>query len=362
MAVELPTLTFQRKDFSQAKSDLGCALRRTARCGSGHYRPRSRWASAVVAVRKFFLFPNSLDAKDNLICAIPDSHIVLSKDVPQLIGQRIKGLVEGFSGAAGLDARKTFPQIFAPSWRAETAVLSWKPNQLLLPTTDRFPGTFCAASAIFQARVSFLFFKRLAARPRDAIGQLRFADGLRARFHRRNASAAMAMTIAISRPVGAGGGRTPRGAADFPPQSAPASKSGRSQSCRAAFPLDGGSSRRHSDRRRCRSSVPAPCSDSCSGASDGCIVGARHCSAMVGDSIAGGTLNAGSYGVITGGSRYAWPIPLGAPPQLRRCGCRIVCPPNDPYRLDHGNCRNGGESRDFAAKGGRGRWRPDVQS
>lgn len=98
VAVELPTLTFQRKDFSQANlisavlfGDGAAGVVITGREAGG---PR-------IVASESFLFPNSLDAMG---FDLRDSgfHIVLSKDVPQLIGQRIKGLVEGFLARQGL--------------------------------------------------------------------------------------------------------------------------------------------------------------------------------------------------------------------------------------------------------------------
>ena len=98
IAVELPTLTFQRKDFSQANlisavlfGDGAAGVVITGREASG---PR-------IVASECFLFPDSLDAMG---FDLRDSgfHIVLSKDVPQLIAERIKGLVEGFLARQGL--------------------------------------------------------------------------------------------------------------------------------------------------------------------------------------------------------------------------------------------------------------------
>jgi alkylresorcinol/alkylpyrone synthase len=98
VSVELPTLTFQRKDFSQANlisavlfGDGAAGVVITGREASG---PR-------IIASESFLFPNSLDAMG---FDLRDSgfHIVLSKDVPQLIRDRIKGLVDGFLALQGL--------------------------------------------------------------------------------------------------------------------------------------------------------------------------------------------------------------------------------------------------------------------
>jgi alkylresorcinol/alkylpyrone synthase len=98
VAVELPTLTFQRKDFSQANlisavlfGDGAAGVVVTGREASG---PR-------IVASESFLFPDSLGAMG---FDLHDSgfHIVLSKDVPQLIRERVKGLAEGFLARNGL--------------------------------------------------------------------------------------------------------------------------------------------------------------------------------------------------------------------------------------------------------------------
>ena len=98
VAVELPTLTFQRKDFSQANlisavlfGDGAAGVVITGREAVG---PR-------ILASESFLFPQSLDAMG---FDLRDSgfHIVLSKDVPQLIRDRVKGLVDGFLARQGL--------------------------------------------------------------------------------------------------------------------------------------------------------------------------------------------------------------------------------------------------------------------
>lgn len=98
IAVELPSLTFQRKDVSQAN------LISSILFGDG--------AAAVVVSRKpdapgprimaseTYTFPDSLDAMG---FDLRDSgfHILLSKDVPEMIGAKIQGLVEGFLSRHG---------------------------------------------------------------------------------------------------------------------------------------------------------------------------------------------------------------------------------------------------------------------
>jgi alkylresorcinol/alkylpyrone synthase len=92
LAVELPSLTFQRKDISQANlissilfGDGAAAVIVTGRATPG---PR-------ILVTETYTFPNSLDAMG---FDLRDSgfHILLSKDVPEMIGAKIKELVHGF--------------------------------------------------------------------------------------------------------------------------------------------------------------------------------------------------------------------------------------------------------------------------
>ncbi len=94
VAVEIPTLTFQRGDPSQAN------LISTVLFGDGA-------AAAVVTGRpaagprildtESFLFPETIDAM-GFDLKETGFHIVLSKDVPQLIRSRIKGLIKSFLG------------------------------------------------------------------------------------------------------------------------------------------------------------------------------------------------------------------------------------------------------------------------
>ena len=92
IAVELPTLTFQRKDISQAN------LISSILFGDG--------AAAVVVsgrdvrgpkilVSETYTFPDSLGAMG---FDLRDSgfHILLAKDVPKMIGSKIRGLMDGF--------------------------------------------------------------------------------------------------------------------------------------------------------------------------------------------------------------------------------------------------------------------------
>ncbi len=98
VAVELPSLTFQRKDVSQANlisaiifGDGAAATVVTNRPSPG---PR-------ILDTESFTLPGTIDA---LGFDLRDTgfHIVLSKEVPQLLRERIKGLVESFLGRHNL--------------------------------------------------------------------------------------------------------------------------------------------------------------------------------------------------------------------------------------------------------------------
>lgn len=91
IAVELPTLTFQRKDMSQANlisaalfGDGAAAAVVTDGPGSG----------PAILDSQSYLFPSSIDAMG---FELKDTgfHIVLSKEVPQIIREKIGSLVDG---------------------------------------------------------------------------------------------------------------------------------------------------------------------------------------------------------------------------------------------------------------------------
>ena len=119
VSVELPSLTFQRRDMSPANlistilfgdgaaaalitrgDSAGQSLPSNGSAGhSGGTNGQQRGPNIVGA--RGFLIPNSIDAmgfdlKDGGL------HIVLSKDVPQLIREKIGGLVEDFLSGYGL--------------------------------------------------------------------------------------------------------------------------------------------------------------------------------------------------------------------------------------------------------------------
>ena len=92
IAVELPSLTFQRKDISQANlissilfGDGAAAVLVSGKAVKG---PK-------ILVSETYTFPDSLGAMG---FDLRDSgfHILLAKDVPEMIGAKIRGLVDGF--------------------------------------------------------------------------------------------------------------------------------------------------------------------------------------------------------------------------------------------------------------------------
>ena len=110
VAVELPSLTFQRGDVSQAN------LISTVLFGDGA-------AAAVVTGRsargprildtESYLFPHSLDAM-GFDLKETGFHIVLSKDVPQLIREKIKGVMDGFLARHALTRKQVSAFILHP--------------------------------------------------------------------------------------------------------------------------------------------------------------------------------------------------------------------------------------------------------
>ena len=97
IAVELPSLTFQRKDISQAN------LISSILFGDGAAAVIVRGTECQgpkILVSETYTFPDSLDAMG---FDLRDSgfHILLSKDVPEMIGAKIENLVDGFLARQG---------------------------------------------------------------------------------------------------------------------------------------------------------------------------------------------------------------------------------------------------------------------
>jgi alkylresorcinol/alkylpyrone synthase len=150
VSVELPTLTFQRKDFSQANL-ISAILFGDGAAGvviTGREAPGPR-----ILASECYLFPDSLDAMG---FDLRDSgfHIVLSKDVPQLIREKVKGLVDGFLARNGLRREDISAFLLHPGGQK---LLSFMEAELGLSRTDtefswdvlrRF-GNLSSASVLF---------------------------------------------------------------------------------------------------------------------------------------------------------------------------------------------------------------------
>jgi alkylresorcinol/alkylpyrone synthase len=97
IAVELPSLTFQRKDITQANliSSILFGDGAAAVIVTGQKKPGPQ-----ILVTETYTFPDSLGAMG---FDLRDSgfHIILDKNVPEMIGERIKELVHGFLSRNG---------------------------------------------------------------------------------------------------------------------------------------------------------------------------------------------------------------------------------------------------------------------
>jgi alkylresorcinol/alkylpyrone synthase len=92
VAVELPSLTFQRRDLSQANLISAILFGDGAAAAVITGRPAS---GPAILGSESYLFPDSTDAM-GFDLRDEGFHIVLSKEVPELIRDRIGGLVDGF--------------------------------------------------------------------------------------------------------------------------------------------------------------------------------------------------------------------------------------------------------------------------
>jgi len=150
VAVEIPTLTFQRRDLSQANL-ISAVLFGDGAAGvvvTGREAPGPR-----ILASECFLFPNSLNAMG---FDLRDSglHIVLSKDVPELIRERVKGLAEGFLARQGLRREDISAFLLHPGGQK---LLSFMQEELGLKRSDteisweilRRYGNLSSASVLF---------------------------------------------------------------------------------------------------------------------------------------------------------------------------------------------------------------------
>jgi len=141
VAVELPTLTFQRKDLSQGNlisavifGDGAAAAILTNQPSSG---PR-------ILDSESFTLPASMEA---LGFDLRDSgfHIVLSKELPQLVREQIKGLVENFLGRHNLTPGEMTAYILHPAARS-----CWSASKKSWACSVAIPSFLGCASRVRQ--------------------------------------------------------------------------------------------------------------------------------------------------------------------------------------------------------------------
>jgi alkylresorcinol/alkylpyrone synthase len=116
VAVELPSLTFQRNNLSQANLISSILFGDGAAAAVVTGKPARRGGPAPgpeILDAASYLFPHSLDAMG---FELKESgfHIVLSKDVPQLIRDRIGELVTAFLDRQGLDRQQIAAFVLHP--------------------------------------------------------------------------------------------------------------------------------------------------------------------------------------------------------------------------------------------------------
>jgi len=150
VAVELATLTFQRGDLSQANliscvlfGDGAAAALVTGRDAAG---PRIIDADT-------YTFPDSLDAM-GFDLRESGFHIVLSKDVPQLVRDRIRQLADGFLARSGLSRADVATFLLHPggqkllSYMQEELGLCRCDTQLSWDVLDQY-GNLSSATILF---------------------------------------------------------------------------------------------------------------------------------------------------------------------------------------------------------------------
>jgi len=151
VAVELPSLTFQRHDTSQANliSSIlfgdGAAAAIVTSDGA-HRGPQ-------IARTESFLFPDSLDAMGFDLQA-SGFHIVLSRDVPDLIRREVRGLVDGFLGRAGVRREELAAFIVHPGGQK---LLTFIEEELELSAADTDCSWHVLREYGNQSSVSVLF-------------------------------------------------------------------------------------------------------------------------------------------------------------------------------------------------------------
>lgn len=150
VAVELPSLTFQRRDLTQANlistilfGDGAAASVITGRPASG----------PAILDSESYLFPSSIDAM-GFDLRDEGFHIVLSKEVPELIRSRIGNLVDDFLARHSFTRRDMNAWVLHPGGQK---LLSYMQEELGLKDCDTQPswdvlrnyGNLSSASVLF---------------------------------------------------------------------------------------------------------------------------------------------------------------------------------------------------------------------
>jgi alkylresorcinol/alkylpyrone synthase len=163
IAVELPSLTFQRRDLSPANlisailfGDGAAAVALTRRASSEESSnaeaPGSALRPRIVDVRSH-LFPDSLDAL-GFDLKETGFHIVLSKDMPQLVRGEIGGLVEELIAGHGISREDLSAYILHPGGQK---LLVYIEEELGLSRTQTQPSWDVLKKYGNQSSASVLF-------------------------------------------------------------------------------------------------------------------------------------------------------------------------------------------------------------
>jgi len=163
IAVELPSLTFQRKDISQANliSSIlfGDGAAAVVVSGNGARGPK-------ILVSETYTFPDSLGAMG---FDLKDSgfHIMLAKDVPEMIGAKIGGLVSGFLERSGRKREEIKGWILHPGG---ARLLGNVETQLGLTKCDTQPSWDILGNVgnLSSATILFILQEWLEKRPLNA--------------------------------------------------------------------------------------------------------------------------------------------------------------------------------------------------
>jgi len=160
IAVELPSLTFQRKDISQANLISSILFGDGAAAVIVTGQPR---LGPKILVTETYTFPDSLGAMG---FDLKDSgfHILLAKDVPEMIGAKIKGLVEGFLARQGKTQKDIKGWILHPGG---ARLLKYVQEALGLCNCDTQPSWDILANVgnLSSATILFILQEWLEKRP-----------------------------------------------------------------------------------------------------------------------------------------------------------------------------------------------------